>query len=253
MCGFRDMPVPKQRIKNSGNKPKFPLWCSMDLISRIREYEVTSHYLEKQASPPLCSYFNNLNSIKQKTKYKAYQKNIESNLDSDLSSFCQFLCGKSKTSGKPAEIRNDKILYSSTKHIANAFAQHFQSVYEKPTKIEDRTPDFSGRFFKFSVISEINVINSIKKLKPKKSTDPDNIPAYILYKGVAEFIALPLKHIFNLAIKHKKFPEALKTGQITPIFKSGSKNEIKNYRPVSLINVLAKIFDPFYLMICIVS
>lgn len=150
---------------------------------------------------------------------------------------------KSKKTGVPREIKNGKDIYSNPKDIANAFAQNFQSVYEKPVnKNGTSTPDFSGTSFNFSVVTNNDVLNSIKKLKPKKSTGPDNIPAYI-YKGIAEFIASPLQHIFNLAIKNKYFPDALKTAQITPVFKSGNKNGVKNYRPISLTNVIAKIFE----------
>ena len=41
-------------------------------------------------------------------------------------------------------------------------------------------------------------------------------------------------HILNTCIADGYFPNELKTGCITPIYKNGSKNDVKNYRPVVL-------------------
>ena len=39
------------------------------------------------------------------------------------------------------------------------------------------------------------------------------------------------------------WPDALKSAEVIPIYKAGSKNEMTNYRPISLISNIAKIFD----------
>ena len=69
--------------------------------------------------------------------------------------------------------------YSNSRDIANAFSKHFQSVYEQSTNDNTCNLNFGNSTFNFSMITEKNIISSIKKLKPKKSTGPDNIPAHI--------------------------------------------------------------------------
>lgn len=54
---------------------------------------------------------------------------------------------------------------------------------------------------------------------------------------------MPLKHIINLIFKTGTIPHHFKISVITPIYKSGPVNKIQNYRPISLINELAKIFE----------
>jgi hypothetical protein len=56
-------------------------------------------------------------------------------------------------------------------------------------------------------------------------------------------LVVPLLHIYNLILKRKEFPECWKISRITPVFKNGNKNEILNYRPISLICRFAKIFE----------
>ena len=73
-------------------------------------------------------------------------------------------------------------------------------------------------------------------------------------KGVNKISTLVLKEcksvlsdilvfIFNLCVSQGYFPTELKTGCITPIYKSGSKNCINNYRPVCSLSPFSKIFE----------
>ena len=54
-----------------------------------------------------------------------------------------------------------------------------------------------------------------------------------------------LSNIFNLCVSQGYFPEELKIGRITPIFKKGSKTLINNYRPVCNLSPFSKIFEKF--------
>jgi len=44
-----------------------------------------------------------------------------------------------------------------------------------------------------------------------------------LIKHCSEYIAKPLKHVFNLSVKFGIFPDAMKIAKITPLFKKGDK------------------------------
>ena len=52
-----------------------------------------------------------------------------------------------------------------------------------------------------------------------------------------------LMHVLNTCISDGYFPNELKTGCITPIHKNGSKNDVKNYRPVCSLSPFSKIFE----------
>ena len=53
----------------------------------------------------------------------------------------------------------------------------------------------------------------------------------------------PLAYLFNLCMERSLWPDILKTAEVIPIYKSGKKNDMGNYRPISLISNISKIFE----------
>jgi hypothetical protein len=82
----------------------------------------------------------------------------------------------------------------------------------------------------------------IKSLKNKSSCGYDEIPLNILKISVP-FIKSPLIYIINKSITIGIFPEHLKYSQINPVFKSGDKADMCNYRPIALLTSFSKIFE----------
>ena len=98
-----------------------------------------------------------------------------------------------------------------------------------------------GTFFLVPVVSqEINKI--IDSLDINKSTGPNSIPVYIL-KILKPFFSEWLAKIINLSFETSVFPDLLKLAKVIPIHKKDSKLDYKNYRPISLLSVLSKIYE----------
>ena len=74
-------------------------------------------------------------------------------------------------------------------------------------------------------------------LDDNKSSGPSDIPIKIL-KIAAPIIIPQLVKIFNLSFKKGIFPDLMKLAKVIPIFKSGSKLLVTNYRPISLLSIL---------------
>ena len=86
--------------------------------------------------------------------------------------------------------------------------------------------------------SEIRQI--IKSLQPKKSTSHDNLsPIVITLFG--EQLAMPLYILINMSMYEGIVPHELKIENIIPVPKSNAKDDISNYRPISLLPSISKI------------
>ena len=55
----------------------------------------------------------------------------------------------------------------------------------------------------------------------------------------ADEIATPLSVLINRCLETSDFPSEEKTAKITPIYKSGDRSSMENYRPMSVLPVLS--------------
>ena len=91
-------------------------------------------------------------------------------------------------------------------------------------------------------ISENDIIQSIKRLKSSTSRTPDNIPA-IFIKRTGMNLVVPLLIIFRQILKNGTVPSFWSKSLIVPVFKSGLRSKINNYRPVSQTSVFCRLFE----------
>lgn len=83
----------------------------------------------------------------------------------------------------------------------------------------------------------------IQLLKPRKSAGPDKIKNFMLKQLPIEGIQF-LTYIFNSCIKFQYFPAIWKVARVVPIPKpSKPNNKIENYRPISLLSCVSKVFE----------
>ena len=91
--------------------------------------------------------------------------------------------------------------------------------------------------------TDSNVIRKLlMDLKIKKATGHDMLPAKLLKLG-SESLCLPIAQLINKCISSGKFPSSMKYADVCPIFKKGNNMDIANYRPVSILPSMSKIFE----------
>ena len=191
-------------------------------------------------------------TIKQAKKLHLYKK--FQSVQGDCSNTWKIINeirGKKNKPIKPYFIINSEIIEDHRK-IAYEFNNYFISIAEKLNEDSNDglaispLPRFSeyldksicsSMFLDNCTANEVNEI--ISDLSCNKSSD---IPIRVL-KSCSTVISSHLSTFFNYFIDNAVFPNILKVGQVTPIFKKGDSQLLENYRPISLLPIFGKLFE----------
>lgn len=141
---------------------------------------------------------------------------------------------------------------TETGAVAESFAEHFATVGQRlADKIEKRSEDHYNKLntmkrvapsIMWHAVSQLEVSSLIQALNVKKAAGIDGISATVL-KHCNECITPALTKIFNESLQTGIYPQGMKTARVTPIYKSGTKNVVDNYRPISVLPILNNIFE----------
>jgi len=160
--------------------------------------------------------------------------------------------GKSKRAMKPEFVINNERIIQRRK-IANEFNKYFASLASKLndndefkglrinpiTQFHDFLPKRNiHSMFLFDCTDE-EVGKHIRELQNGKASD---FPITVI-KKTAPIISPKLAHHFNHLMKLGQFPDELKLGKITPIYKKDNEQLLENYRPISTLPVFGKLFE----------
>ena len=133
--------------------------------------------------------------------------------------------------------------------MAEAFNHHFAKIgHDLASEIPlvNTQPESflisANKTFSFGSCCTSEVLKLLEKLKVNKATGLDNLPSKFL-KLVANILAPSLTFMFNQSISTGIVPTEWKLARVTPIFKKGARQDVNNYRPISIIPVVAKIFE----------
>ena len=122
--------------------------------------------------------------------------------------------------------------------VGQKLAEDIPSTDESPTA--NITPTKTK--FKFGYITVAQIENVIKRLINNKATGMNGIPNKIL-KDNSTYLSPFFEECFNLSIETNTFPDDFKIGKVAPVFKSGDKEDLNNYRPISVLPTIARIFE----------
>ncbi len=158
---------------------------------------------------------------------------------------------RSLNKGQPTSILLDENLETDPTLIGESFNTYFTTIAEKLQKnisIGDNnfakylnTPlDYN---FLFRSADSTEIIMIINSLQSGKASGPYSIPTEIL-QTIKQNICYPLKEIINMSFATGVYPDKLKIAKVIPIYKNkGDQLLVSNYRPISLLSNINKIFE----------
>ncbi|XDV43619.1 hypothetical protein PO909_012067 [Leuciscus waleckii] len=129
--------------------------------------------------------------------------------------------------------------------MANALNEHFSSIccsksFESTCSIITDTVNNSS--FSFSTIYPSEVQQAILEIKSSNGAGPDGLDIKFI-KLSSHVLAFPLCDLFNLSLSTCSIPLMWKFAKVIPIHKGGDSMDVNNYRPISIISNVAKIFE----------
>ena len=96
--------------------------------------------------------------------------------------------------------------------------------------------------FRFTEIKESYVFKQLRSISVSKATGMDDIPAKLL-KIANVYISSSLAHICNVSLKKDKVPDEWKVAKVTPFYKGGDKDDLNNFRPISILPIISRILE----------
>lgn len=240
-----ELHVPKK--KYSKMQAEYPPWYNSSIIHLLKLKYKTWRTYKKTNDDADDKIFKDLRSrikIEVEASFSSYMRNIEKEIKMNANRFWWYLDYKSKSGPIPNTMIYNESELASPESIVRAFAEHFAGDFLPSGVVYCPSPGDAASASALTPphISEAMVSAAIKRLKPNMTMGPDMIPAFLV-RDCAPVFTYPLTIIFQSIIKNSTFPDAWKVSRVCPIHKKNAKNDIANYRQISLICNFSKILE----------
>lgn len=251
--------MPAKVVQFNRKKHKKDPWITFGILNSVNNKNKLYRRLKKtKSTSPSYEHkktaFNNCRNLLRRVIRKAKKDYFATQFDRnkhDLKKTWRTLnnsLGRKPSKSSPETIIIEGTTCTNLKQMANAFNQHFINIcntcIEPPressfaTYLTDRTKSE----FQFHLIDNDTTLRFLNKMKISNSCGHDGISNNII-RIIKHEISECLTLIINQSITTGIFPDTFKLAKVIPVYKKNSKLEINNYRPISVLPVLSKIFE----------
>lgn len=184
------------------------------------------------------------------TAFEEYNAKTENEIKSCPKNFFNYVKTNLKSDNFPSSMNLDEHVGNNPDEICNLFASFFQEIYTTFSE-HDRDRDLFEYIPKFPVDISIthnevtvhDILNALKNLDASKGAGPDGL-YHVFLKNLAMELTTPLFWLFKKSLETGIFPKLWKSSFfLVPIFKSGKKSDIRNYRGIPIISCIPKLFE----------
>lgn len=205
---------------------------------------IISHVYYKQ-------YRNNLTQVIRAAKCN-YYLNIFYNFRNNTKKVWKTINeikGNTSIKSNTKTLHYNNTVFDNPKDISEAFSKYFSNI---APQLDNNLPQSNNNLHDYlqgdypnsmllPILTQQDIQSVIKKLK-NKNLYVNDIAVPIIKKN-CNFVSIPLTILLNQSVSTGTFPAILKFAKITPIHKSGPKNDPKNYRPISQLTAFSKILE----------
>ena len=254
LCELHDKHFPIVRLKKKYNNRK--PWLSTGLRNSIRRKNKLYRKYRKITSVKneniYKEYRNKLNYCMRNAEKQYFFELLEkykSNMKKSWS-IIKSIINKNRSKITQSKFRlSDGTLVTNGIDVCDRFNDFFTTI--GPT-LDKKIPQTNKKPIEYLGCPMINSIylypvttteiNKIVKALKDSSAGYDGISTNLLKESLTHINEV-LSYLCNLSLKEGVFPEKLKTANVIPLFKSGDPELFNNYRPVSILCTISKIFE----------
>lgn len=243
-------PIKIHRVK----KKYQPDWLTPEILDHMKE---RNKYKLNGNTEAYKRLRNEISWLIEQAKKETYQTKIEEGKDDPKTIWKLFkefgANGKGNNCDSHININFDDKLIQKEAELTELFNSYFVNIasslketnissnFEKLTTFVDSKVPLNNQF-NISLTNTSFVWNFLTSLNVNKSTGLDNIGPKIL-KLSANILTPSLTFIVNKSIVSGAFPSSWKEAKVKPLFKSGDKTDINNYRPISILPTVSKLIE----------
>ena len=255
---------PTKLVRYNKYKHKKSPWVTAGILKSIRYKDNlyiklkstphNSHLYEQRLTnfKTYCKILKKMINTAKKLHYEKTFNKFKFDMKKTWSTINDILNNKRKRNVVSTKFDIDGLLVTDENIIADKFNTYFTDVGKKlaqnintPNGITFEkylnSPEHCNTF-SFTTVVKQEVIDVINSLKPKTSCNLDRISSKLL-KVIKNEIAEPLSAIFNKSVSQGVFPDLLKKAKIIPIYKDKEETLFSNYRPISILSSVSKVFE----------
>lgn len=255
--GLFELHFPERYIKFNKNIHKIQSWMSKGLLkSRRTKIKLYKDFVKNPSEAKKIhfkTYKNLYNKLLKQMKKLVFSKQLikhQGNLKKSWEIIQEASQLKKKKQDSPTSLVQEGKEYHCDSEMANIFNRHFTnvaSVIRDKITPTDRPPDdfFTNSTTEFVMpeLTPTSIIEIFSLLKEKNSLDYTGMSTSFIKKIIHE-ISVPLSHIFNNSLRTGSLPSEFKLAKVIPVFKKGgSKTNVNDYRPISLLPIFNKILE----------
>lgn len=235
--------IPRQKIKSDNFREP---WYNLQLIN-LKNKKSKAHKRYKRSRLDECyQIYSNLRKefkVLNRFLYDSFILQIESDISNNPKKFWTFVDSKRKCSGFPKNMCYGSKQANNPHENCNLFASFFESVYGvNSNQSNNIISNSSCNNFSMIQFTESDIFNGLCDLDVTKGCGPDEVSP-ILLKNCASVLTIPLAKLYNKSLFQGYFPLAWKVSFIIPIFKSGIRADVANYRGIAILSTIPKLFE----------
>ena len=225
---------------------QYPKWFSPELHHQLKCLHTLRKTCKRSPTPHKLDRLDRAeaefqqNIIKTKSSYEADL--IYNHADGSVSKIYNYIRTITKAKTIPTVLHLNSMVATNDADKATLFNQYFHSVFTTDSSTVADMGDAPTELLQSINITETDVYDALTSLDPNKALGIDGIGPKILM-NCAESVFRPLCHLFNLSLSSSAIPNEWKIHRIVPIFKSGDRSSISNYRPISLLCNVSKVLE----------